>query len=82
MSRVDLIPETILACCVLHNICLDGLDNNIEDYVENNEIHNNNEKSNEELNIEEEEMDGINTVEGINKRNYIAETLNVLHNVD
>jgi len=82
MSRVDLILETILACFVLYNICLDGLDNNIEDYIKNNEIHNNNEESNEELDIEEEEMDGINTVEGINKRNYIAETLNVLHNVN
>lgn len=73
MNRVDLVPETILASCVLHNICLDGLDNDIEDYILNNEINeidNNEENNNEELNAQD--------MEGINKRNYIAQTLNML----
>lgn len=40
MKRVDLIPSFILACCVLHNICLDGLEedqaeeDNIDDFIE------------------------------------------------
>lgn len=35
MKRVDLIPSFILACCVLHNICLDGLE---EDQVEEDNV--------------------------------------------
>lgn len=40
MKRIDLIPSFILACCVLHNICLDGLEeyqveeDNINDFIE------------------------------------------------
>ncbi|XP_071576145.1 uncharacterized protein [Temnothorax nylanderi] len=40
MKRVDLIPSFILACCVLHNICLDGLEDdqveedNVDDFIE------------------------------------------------
>lgn len=34
MNRVDLIPKTILACCVLHNICLDFSDDLIREYVQ------------------------------------------------
>lgn len=34
MNRVDLIPGTILACCVLHNICLDFGDDLILEYVQ------------------------------------------------
>jgi hypothetical protein len=33
MNRTDLIPATILAACVLHNICLDYNDLLIEDYI-------------------------------------------------
>ena len=33
MNGIDLIPETILACCILHNICLDGVDDDIENYI-------------------------------------------------
>ncbi|XP_011864311.1 PREDICTED: putative nuclease HARBI1, partial [Vollenhovia emeryi] len=39
MKRTDLIPSFILACCVLHNICLSGLgevqveDNNVDDFI-------------------------------------------------
>lgn len=40
MKRTDLIPSFILACCVLHNICLDGLEDNqveednVDDFIE------------------------------------------------
>ncbi|CAL1671631.1 unnamed protein product [Lasius platythorax] len=34
MNRVDLISKTILACCVLHNICLDFGDDLIREYVQ------------------------------------------------
>jgi hypothetical protein len=33
MNRIDLIPYTIIACCVLHNICLDHNDLLIDDYI-------------------------------------------------
>ncbi|XP_043282199.1 protein ALP1-like [Venturia canescens] len=32
MNRDDLIPFTIIACCVLHNICLDGVDD-VDDFI-------------------------------------------------
>lgn len=48
MSRIDLIAPTILACCVLHNICLHNT-NDIEDYIlegrENNEDRENGENN-------------------------------------
>ncbi|XP_071577460.1 uncharacterized protein [Temnothorax nylanderi] len=34
MSRIDLIPYVILACCVLHNVCLEGCDDDIRDFIE------------------------------------------------
>lgn len=34
MNRLDLIPTTILECCVLHNICLNYEDIFIENYIE------------------------------------------------
>lgn len=34
MNRVDLIPTTVLASCVLHNICLDNHDPQIDRYIE------------------------------------------------
>lgn len=40
MKRIDLIPSFILACYVLHNICLDALEeyqvdkDNINDFIE------------------------------------------------
>ncbi|KYN50363.1 hypothetical protein ALC62_15746 [Cyphomyrmex costatus] len=40
MKRIDLIPSFILACCVLHNICLHGLEenhleeDNVDDFIE------------------------------------------------
>lgn len=33
MNRTDLIPATILAACVIHNMCIDHEDTNIEEYI-------------------------------------------------
>jgi len=33
MNRTDLIPATILASCVLHNVCLHHNDTHLEEYV-------------------------------------------------
>ncbi|TGZ56701.1 Nuclease harbi1, partial [Temnothorax longispinosus] len=33
MNRTDMIPFVIIACTVLHNICLEKLDENIEEYI-------------------------------------------------
>lgn len=35
MNRDDMIPATIIACCILHNICLEGIDDNNEDFIDN-----------------------------------------------
>jgi hypothetical protein len=45
MNRTDWIPSTVLAACVLHNICLDSNDMQIENYInaELNEVHGNDE---------------------------------------
>lgn len=33
MNRTDMIPFVIIACTVLHNICLEKLDEDIEEYI-------------------------------------------------
>lgn len=33
MNRDDVIPFTIITCCVLHNICLDGVYDAIDDFI-------------------------------------------------
>lgn len=33
MNREDMIPSVIIASCVLHNICLSGVADNIEDFI-------------------------------------------------
>lgn len=49
MNRIDLIPKTIIACCVLHNICLMDPDTLLQEYINealmrsNIEDNNNNE---------------------------------------
>lgn len=70
MSRVDLIPATILACCVLHNICLQNIDD-IENYILEGR-----ENDQDIEDFEENEQDGDqredNDDEGEAKRNYFA----------
>ena len=34
MSRIDLIPEVIIACCILHNICIQNNDSIATDFNE------------------------------------------------
>lgn len=34
MNKDEMIPYTIIACTVLHNICLEGMDDNVEDFIE------------------------------------------------
>lgn len=43
MTRTDLIPATVIACCVLHNICLNYIDLLVDDYIAegNNFVQNN-----------------------------------------
>lgn len=45
MNRTDLVPGTVLAACVLHNLCLDGDDLLIENYFQEgiDHVRNNNE---------------------------------------
>jgi len=70
MSRIDLIPATILACCV-HNICLGDIDDEVENYiVEGGRENEQNTENNEECN-QIENCDN----EGITKRNYLATIL-------
>lgn len=38
MSAADLIPYVILACCVLHNLCQEGYDDRIDDFIEEKRI--------------------------------------------
>lgn len=33
MTRADLIPYVILACCILHNICLESCEDEIDDLI-------------------------------------------------
>lgn len=33
MNRTDCIPKTVLACCVLHNVCLNFEDLLLEEYI-------------------------------------------------
>lgn len=69
MSRIDLIPFFIIAACVLHNICLEGINDNVEDFIEEGresqeEVHY---EENEEYNVEEPAF-----ADGEIKRNYLC----------
>ncbi|KYN50325.1 hypothetical protein ALC62_12495, partial [Cyphomyrmex costatus] len=88
MNRIDLIPATIVAACVLHNICLyhpDCLADMFEAegrafmFENNNEnIENNNENIENNLNEHVERIDvniGQITQEGITFRNRLARNL-------
>ncbi|XP_039310273.1 putative nuclease HARBI1 [Solenopsis invicta] len=33
MNRIDMIPATVIACCVLHNICIDSGDDFLNKYI-------------------------------------------------
>lgn len=74
MSLLALIPDVILACCVLHNICLQEYDDdNILDFIEEGDIQL------EEADIQFEENNEINIAMnnpiGIAKRNYLCNVI-------
>lgn len=56
MNRTDYIPQTVLACCVLHNICLEHDNFLINDYIAEGEEYmchaNNNNNNNNRENID------------------------------
>lgn len=71
MNRTDLVPQTVLACCVLHNICIDlgDLDNEYmregHDFLQNNDDgHDNNGFPEEDLHHYE-----------VYRRDYVAQQL-------
>lgn len=67
MARVDLIPATILACCVLHNICLNYEDDDLENYIAIDVTINKQYRQYENMqNLDDE---------GVAKRNYIGASL-------
>lgn len=69
MVRLELIPYTIIACCVPHNICLRSIDDDIEVYIlDGAEIENNEVQEPPEINDPAE-------AEGMSKRDYIAARL-------
>lgn len=66
MNRTDLIPATVLATCVLHNICLDYTDLEVENYIREgmDHVHHN------------DAIDGFNgDQEGQDKRDEICRLL-------
>jgi len=73
MSAEDLIPHVILACCVLHNLCLEEYDR-IDDFIEEerNQLDGrDNIEQNQRLDYQlEEEI--YNDAQGPAKRNYLA----------
>lgn len=63
MNRTDLIPSTIIAACTLHNLCLLGDNDMVEDFIAEGV-----QQRNEEINAEQRlENDGGNA-----KRDYLA----------
>ncbi|XP_071653616.1 uncharacterized protein [Temnothorax longispinosus] len=64
MNRTDMIPFVIIACTVLHNICLEKLDENIEEYIiegQENEVH-----------AVQDPVADVDDAGGVAKRNYLA----------
>jgi len=79
MDFIHEIPCTILACCVLHNLCLKGFHDNEEDlekYIRERE-ENDNVLYEEEQNLCEELVIDINdnVTPGQRKRNYLKDRL-------
>lgn len=76
MSVADLIPYVILACCVLHNLCLQGCDDRVDDFIEEGRQHG--ERHGVEQNQGQEQINELgremiyNDAQGPAKRNYLA----------
>lgn len=57
MNRLDYIPITVLAACVMHNICIDAKDEQLENYINegiNNVFNDANEGNENDRNINDE----------------------------
>ena len=69
MNRIDLVPRCIVACCVLHNICLgtEGVDQAIDAFIEDGF------ESSESQNESNDRCEASRT--GHTKRNTIASNL-------
>jgi len=78
MDLIHEIPCTILACCVLHNLCLKGFHDNedLEEYIREGE-ENDNVLYEEEQDLCEELVIDINdnVTPGQRKRNYLKDRL-------
>lgn len=74
MSIADLIPSVILACCVLHNLCLEECDDIIDDFIEEQIIDERISRERYQIRPINEPVKEIvyNDVQGPAKRNYIA----------
>lgn len=79
MDLIEEIPCTILACCVLHNLCLQGFNENeedIEEYIRDGEENDNALYQQERDLYEELEIDNNdNVTPGQRKRNYLKDRL-------
>ncbi|XP_018360987.1 PREDICTED: putative nuclease HARBI1 isoform X1 [Trachymyrmex cornetzi] len=79
MDLIDEIPCTILACCVLHNLCLQGFHDNEEDlqeYIRDGEEIDNDLYAQEQNLYEELVIHNDNNVTaGQRKRNYLKDRL-------
>jgi len=72
MSRLDLIPYFIIAACVLHNICLEGFDNDIEEFIEKGRELNEEENNNNNGKIVDYDDRENEFADGQIKRNYLC----------
>lgn len=70
MNRTDLIPATIIAACVLHNICLSLTDNNIQEGLQ---VDHDEQVAHEEGNINFQDSQAVSTDEGHQRRNMLAQ---------
>lgn len=71
MSRLDLIPFFIIAACVLHNICLQGIDDDIEEFIEEGS-ESYEEENNDDVDDPEYNDRGHAFFDGEIKRNYLC----------
>ena len=73
MDRLDLIPHTILACCVLHNICLREIEDeaDMRDYIREGVEPNENNEPDPDVEVYNDRDEEL----AMAKRDYIAARL-------
>lgn len=74
MILSDLIPYVILACCVLHNICLEGYNDKMDDLIEDGRKREiDNEQNQIQIPVYEIREEIVNNDnQGLIKHNYLA----------